>query len=82
MKFVHIVNFFLFFSVMSDVYLDCEENYTSPQQNVFAVVLLPNIARDICSFILKEVIPCEVKYLDATSVLTRPKYRKLIKLVD
>jgi hypothetical protein len=39
---------------------------------------LYNIVEDMCSFILKEVIPCEGKYHDATSVLARPEYRMLI----
>jgi hypothetical protein len=38
---------------------------------------LYNIVDDLCSFILKEVIPCDGKYHDATSVLARPDYRML-----
>jgi hypothetical protein len=39
--------------------------------------VLYNIVEDLCSFILKEVIPCEEKYYNATSVLSRPEYRML-----
>jgi hypothetical protein len=38
---------------------------------------LYNIVEDLCSFILKEVIPCDEKYHDATNVLTRLEYRML-----
>jgi hypothetical protein len=38
---------------------------------------LYNIVDDLCSFILKEVIPYERKYHDATSVLACPEYRML-----
>jgi hypothetical protein len=40
---------------------------------------LYNITKDMCSFILKEVIPCEGKYHDATSVIARPEFRVLTK---
>jgi len=41
---------------------------------------LYNIVEDLCTFILKEVIPCEGKYHDATSVLGRPDYRVLTEI--
>jgi len=31
---------------------------------------------DLCTFLLREVIPCDVKYHDATSVLARPEFRE------
>ena len=36
------------------------------------------IVEDLCTDILKEVISCEGKYHDATSILARPDYRMLI----
>jgi hypothetical protein len=42
---------------------------------------LYNIVEDLCSFILKEVIPCEGKYHDATSVLACPEYRMLTDII-
>jgi hypothetical protein len=39
--------------------------------------VLYNIVKDLCSFILKEVIPCDVKYHDVTGVLARLEYRML-----
>jgi hypothetical protein len=42
---------------------------------------LYNIVEDLCLFILKEVIPCDGKYHDATSVLARPEYSMLTELV-
>ena len=41
---------------------------------------LQNIVEDMCSFILKEVIPCEGKYHDATSVLAWLEFRELIEI--
>jgi hypothetical protein len=41
---------------------------------------LYNIIEDICSIILKEVIPCEGKYHDATSVLARLEFRVLTEI--
>jgi hypothetical protein len=38
---------------------------------------LYNIVEDLCSIILKEVIPCDGKYHNATSVLARLEYRML-----
>jgi hypothetical protein len=40
---------------------------------------LYNIGKDMCSFILKELIPCEEKYQDTTSVLARLEFKALIK---
>jgi len=39
---------------------------------------LYNIVEDLRIFILKEVIPCDEKYYNATSILARPDYRMLI----
>jgi hypothetical protein len=39
--------------------------------------VLYNIVEDLCSLILKEVIPYDGKYHDATRVLARPEYRML-----
>ena len=41
---------------------------------------LYNIVENLCTFILKEVIPREGKYHDATSVLARPDYRMLTEI--
>jgi hypothetical protein len=41
---------------------------------------LYNIIEDLCSFILKEVIPCEEKYHDITSILVRPEFRVLTEI--
>jgi hypothetical protein len=41
---------------------------------------LYNIVEDQCSFLLKEVIPCDGKYHDATSVLARPEFRQLTEI--
>jgi hypothetical protein len=41
---------------------------------------LYNIVEDLRSFILKEVILCDEKYHDATSVLARPEYRMLTEV--
>jgi hypothetical protein len=41
---------------------------------------LYNIIEDMCSFILKEVIPCEGKYHDAISTLAKPQYRVLTEI--
>jgi hypothetical protein len=41
---------------------------------------LYNIVEDLCTFLLKEVIPCEGKYRDATSVLARPEFRPLTEI--
>jgi hypothetical protein len=38
---------------------------------------LYNIVEDLCSFILKDVIPSDGKYHNATNVLARPEYRML-----
>ena len=37
---------------------------------------LSNIVEDLCTFLVKEVIPCDGKYHDATSVLARPEFRE------
>jgi hypothetical protein len=42
--------------------------------------VLYNITEDLCSLILKEVIPCEWKYHDAISVLARPEFRVLTEI--
>jgi hypothetical protein len=41
---------------------------------------LYNKIEDLCLFILKEVIPNEGKYHDATSTLAKPEYRVLIEI--
>jgi hypothetical protein len=41
---------------------------------------LYNIIEGMCSFILKEVILCEGKYHDPTSVIPRPEFRVLTKI--
>ena len=41
---------------------------------------LYNIVEDLCTFILKEVIPCKGKYHNATSILARPDYKVLTKI--
>jgi hypothetical protein len=41
---------------------------------------LYSIVEDLCTFILKEVIPVEGKYQDPTSTLARPKFRMLIEI--
>jgi hypothetical protein len=38
---------------------------------------LYNIIEEMCSFILKEIIPCSEKYHDATGILARPDFRIL-----
>jgi hypothetical protein len=38
---------------------------------------LYSIIEDLCTFLLKEVIPCEGKYHDATGTLARPEFRIL-----
>jgi hypothetical protein len=43
---------------------------------------LYNIIEDLCTFLLREVIPCEEKYHDAIGILTRLEFRVLQKLVD
>jgi hypothetical protein len=40
---------------------------------------LYNIIKDLCSFVLKEVIPCKGKYHDAANVLARLEFRVLTK---
>jgi len=42
--------------------------------------VLYNIVEDLCSFILKEVILCEGKYHDATSVVASLEFRVLIEI--
>jgi len=42
--------------------------------------VLYNIVEDLCTFILKEVIPCKGKYHDATSVLVRPHYTVVMEI--
>ena len=41
---------------------------------------LDNIVEDICSFIMKHVIPREGKYHDDESQLSRPKFRVLTEI--
>ena len=39
--------------------------------------VLYNIVEDLCTFLLREVIPTEGKYHDPTSVLANPEFRAL-----
>jgi hypothetical protein len=41
---------------------------------------LYNIIEDLCTFILREVIPCEQKYHNATGILARLDFRVLTKI--
>ena len=39
--------------------------------------VLYNIVDDLCTFLLREVIPTEGKYHDRTSTLAKPEFRAL-----
>jgi hypothetical protein len=39
--------------------------------------VLYNIIEDLCTFIMREVIPVEGKYHDATSTIATPEFRVL-----
>jgi hypothetical protein len=41
---------------------------------------LYGIVEDLCTFILKEVIPAEAKYHDASSTLAMPEFRILTEV--
>jgi hypothetical protein len=41
---------------------------------------LYGIIEDLCTFILKEMIPVEGKYHDDTSILARPEFRVLTEI--
>jgi len=40
-------------------------------------VVLYNIVEDLCTFLLREVIPTKGKYHDPTSTLAKPEFRAL-----
>ena len=63
-----------------DVYKLSFQVYRLDKVERMTKTALYNIVEDLCSFILKEVIPNEGKYHDSTSALGMPKYRELTNI--
>jgi hypothetical protein len=62
---------------IDDVYkLPLQEFQKGNPENLTEVALY-GIVEDLCTFILKEVIPAEGKYHDASSTLAMPEFRIL-----
>jgi hypothetical protein len=65
---------------IDDVYkLPLQEFQKRNPENLTEVALY-GIVEDLCTFILKEVIPAEGKYHDASGILAMPEFRILTEV--
>ena len=67
---------------IDDVYKLCLQEFQKGNPKNLTEGELYGIVEDLCTFILKEVIPAEGKYHDPSSILVMWEFRILIDLVD
>jgi hypothetical protein len=67
---------------IDDVYKLCLQEFQKGNPENLTEGALYVIVEDLCTFILKEVIPAEGKYHDPSSTLVMREFRILIDLVD
>jgi hypothetical protein len=65
---------------IDDVYKLSSEEFQQRKSGNLTKSALYGIIEDLCTFILKEVIPAEGKYHDASGALTRPEFRILTEV--
>ena len=65
---------------IDDVYKLCLQEFQKGNPKNLTEGELYGIVEDLCTFILKEVIPAEGKYHDASSTLAMPEFRILTEV--